>query len=81
MDGKIIKIYPPRNYSNGLIYQRIEFELEDGNYGFTNIVEGFKNYNKWKKILELGKGTFISKLRVINFMIDADSDIEIIQKP
>jgi len=54
MRGTISKIHPLKYSRNGGAFVRIEFKLNDGQWAKTDIVTGFRNYERWKNILTVG---------------------------
>lgn len=81
MTGEILEIHPPKLSRNGNTYIRITFNLSNGKWAKTDVCPNFRNYKRWKPIIEAGKGTFIRGLIVRNDgEINADSFPEITTK-
>ena len=81
MTGEILEIHPPKLSRNGNTYIRITFTLNNGKWAKTDVCPNFRNYKRWKPIIEAGKGTFIRGLIVRNDgEINADSFPEITSK-
>lgn len=86
MKAEIRKIDKPKKSFNGsYIYQRVRFKLEDGKFAKTDLCPSFRNYKRWKPLLEMGEGTKIKGVRVkggVRVMtIDADSDVSLYCPP
>ena len=73
MTGEIIKIlFFKKSRNEGEIYKRIEFKLENGKWAKTDLVLGFRNYWRWKRVAKLGN--IVRNLKMKDEMtIDADS--------
>ena len=72
MIGEIIKILPvKRSRNEGDCYLRVEFKMEDGSWKKTDLVPGFRNYQRWKKLLRVGNVLFNLKI-LDDQTIDAD---------
>jgi hypothetical protein len=71
--GEITKIIPfKQSHNPGQIYLRIVFILENGSFAKTDIVPGFRNYSRWRRIARIGNQ--IANLRMKNdITVDADS--------
>lgn len=81
MTGEILEIHPPKLSRNGNTYIRITFTLANGKWAKTDVCPNFRNYKRWKPIIQAGKGTFIRGLIVRNDgEINADSFPEITSK-
>lgn len=83
MEAIIRKIGNLKSSRNGNVYfRRISFILEDGSWAMTDLISSYRNYARWKPIIEAGIGT---KIRGVfeksKGKIDADSLVEIIQEP
>lgn len=88
MTGTIIKIHEPKIGFKGITFIRIEFEMEDKSWAKTDVCPSYRNYSKWKPIIEAGVNTKVSGLRFnINRKtnvekkneVNADSDVKILQ--
>lgn len=82
MTGKIVKIDPIKmSRNNDVAFRRVYFELQDGSWAATDLVSTFRNYARWKPIVEAGVGTIIDGLRLKGKdKIDADSEVRVIQE-
>ena len=79
MFGEIIKIDNWKQASDGKsVYKRIYFKLESGAFAKTDLVFGFRNYNRWSKLLRVGNNLFNLKLRDKD-TIDADSRVHLLE--
>ena len=56
MIAEVIKIIPfKRSRNEGQIYLRVEFrEEKTGKYLKTDLVPGFRNYKRWRKVARVG---------------------------
>ena len=72
MTGEIIKILPYKKSKNGGTYLRVEFKMEDGGWAKTDLVPGFRNYWRWKRVMRVGNVLRNLKMRDA-ITIDADS--------
>lgn len=82
MKAQVLKIHPIKISRNGNSYQRIEFTMEDGGWGKTDVCPDFLNYNKWKPVIESGIDTKLDGLVWKNEktkQINADSKVETIK--
>jgi len=73
MIGEITKILPIRNSRNyGDLYIRVTFKLEGRGWAKTDLVPGFRNYKRWRKLLKVGN--ILGNLKMKDEKtIDADS--------
>ena len=72
MEGEIIKILPFKRSRNEGTYLRIEFKLEDGGWAKTDLVLGFRNYCRWRRVARIGN--VVRGLKIKDEMtVDADS--------
>ena len=72
MNAEIIKILPEKKSRNGGVYLRVEFRMENGKWAKTDLVPGFRNYERWKNLLR--PGNIIGNLRMKDEKtVDADS--------
>jgi hypothetical protein len=80
MKATLTKIDPLKaSISNNGTFRRIYFELEDGSWAHTDVVPEFRNYKRWKPIIEKGVGTELTGIRVkFGSKVDADSPIKIL---
>jgi len=53
MRGKITRIDTVKRSHTG-DYQRVYFQLENGNFAKTDLVSSFRNYSRWKPLLKVG---------------------------
>jgi hypothetical protein len=82
MKAIIYKILPPKQSIYGQTYHRIEFTLADGSFAVTDIVEGYRNYNKWRAILDAPEGTEVKGLiKRKEGLINADCNPQIVWYP
>lgn len=83
MVGIIKKIDPiKRSRNGGQCFIRIYFEMDDGGWAETDVVPTFRNYKKWKPIIESGIGTKVDGLILIRgrgTRVNADSNVRIYQ--
>lgn len=73
MIAEIIKIIPFKKSRNpGDFYLHLEFKLENNEWAKTDLVPGFRNYYRWKRVARVGNqlGNLIFK---DSQTIDADS--------
>lgn len=80
MKAELIKIYPLKTSRDGQhAYQRIGLKLDNGDYAMTDLVSGFRNYARWKLIIEKGIGTMIDGVMLKSEgKVNADSVVSII---
>ena len=77
MTGEIIKILPFKKSRNEGSYLRVEFRLENGQWAKTDLVPGFRNYWKWKRVKRVGN--IVKGLRMKDeTTVDADSNPQLI---
>lgn len=82
----VTKVHPLKMSRNGNGFIRIEFELEDGRFAKTDVCPDYRNYPRWKRIIELGVGTSLGLLQIKKdgvkvIEINADSFPEVLAKP
>lgn len=82
MKAELIKIYAPKHSRDGVYtYQRLGIKLEDGKFAMTDLVKEYRNYARWRPVIESGVGTMIDGVMLLaDKKINADSVIYIIQK-
>ena len=81
MTGEVLQIHEPKISRNGNTFIRITFTLANGEWAKTDVCPNYRNYKRWKPVIEAGKGTFIRGLIVrSNGEINADSFPEITTK-
>jgi hypothetical protein len=80
MTAKITKIHPLKIGRTGVAsYIRVEFLTESGGWAKTDLVPTFRNYPRWKPLLDIGNT--LSGLRMkAKFEIDADSIPHLVQQ-
>ena len=73
MWGEISKIEEVKNSRNvGNKFIRVHFKLENGKWAKTDLVPGFRNFRRWKRLLKIGN--VIGNIRLKNKdTVDADS--------
>lgn len=77
MEAEITKILPFTKSRNSGTYMRIEFKLEGGSWAKTDIVIGFRNYRRWKRVARVGN--IVKGLKIKDLItIDADSPVQIV---
>jgi len=52
--GTITKIHLPKYSRNGGNFIRLEFKLEGGEWAKTDLVMAYRNFSRWKNLLEVG---------------------------
>lgn len=81
----IRKVHPMKMSRNGNRFIRLDFELEDGRFGKTDICPDYRNYPRWQRIIALGAGTSLGLLQIKRegkmVEINADSYPEVLSKP
>ena len=81
MKGEVLKIIPLKLSRTEGSYYRITFTMEDGEWAKTDIVTKYRNYSRWKKIIEAGPGTIVGNLKMrSDGEVDGDSYPEILEK-
>jgi hypothetical protein len=81
--GEVLKIHPAKKSRNGNTFQRIEFILKDRKKTWvkTDVCPDFRNYKKWKPVIEAGVRTRVDGLSLKDEnTVDADSDVVVLQK-
>jgi hypothetical protein len=74
MTGEVKKIHQIKVSSNGNLYRRIEFLLDNGNWAKTDICPDYRNYKNWAGVLQHGEGITVSGLRIRRtHEVDGDS--------
>lgn len=83
MKAQITKIDEPRASRNGdVMFVRVYFKLQDGNFCTTDLVKSYRNYAYWKDALTKGVGTWVDGLILKwNGKADADSRVNITTAP
>jgi hypothetical protein len=75
MIGEIVRIDPLKraNKKKGAkSFRRVYFKMSDGSWKKTDLIPGFKNYNRWKPFLKVGI-KLIGLKEKDRVTIDADS--------
>jgi hypothetical protein len=80
MRGTISKIHPISYSRNGGAYIRLEFKLEDKSWAKTDLVPKYRNYERWRNLLQVGTDLVGLTLKKKG-EIDADSYPERFVKP
>lgn len=81
MTGEVLEIHAPKLSRNGNTFIRITFNLSNGKWAKTDVCPNYRNYKRWKPVIEAGKGTFIRGLIVRgDSEVNADSFPEITTK-
>lgn len=78
LKGTISKIHSMRTSRNGNSFKRVEFRLEDGSWAKTDLCPNYRNFDRWKRLLEVGTALKGLKLKSKS-EIDADSFPELIK--
>lgn len=82
--GTLLKVFKPQQGAYGP-YRRITFQLSDGTWTQTYIQEKNRNYNNWRKIIELAEneetrtkieGRFVEGIIMKGKIVSADSIIK-----
>ena len=82
MRATLIKTHPINASRAEGAFIRIEFQLEDGSWAKTDVVTRYRNYARWKPIIEKGKGTTLGGLTLRrNGEVDADSFPIVLNEP
>ena len=80
MTGEVKKIHPIKVSSNGNLYRRLEYILENDNWAKTDICPVYRNYKNWAGGRCAGEGITISGLRMRRtHEVDGDSTPTIIK--
>ena len=67
MKGEITKISENKSsYNNDVMFKRVQFRLEDGSWAKTDLVTTFRNFERWRGILERGVGAQLDGLEFKN---------------
>jgi hypothetical protein len=81
MKAKIIKIDPLKESRTEKSFRRIYFTLENGKWAKTDVVPSYRNYARWKPIINLyesGAEVFIDGVSLRQEAeVDADSYVSI----
>jgi hypothetical protein len=82
MKGTVIEVHPLKMSRTEHAFIRIEFMFEDGKWAKTDIVTKYRNYNRWKPIIDRGVGTALANLTLRkNGEVNGDSYPVILAKP
>ena len=84
MNYKIHKIHPAKLSRNNNIFIRVEFISEEGKWFKTDICPDYRNYRRWKPILDMGEGVVLMGLQPrkgATQELNADSYFEVVKKP
>ncbi|MDA2921674.1 hypothetical protein MYX07_00220 [Patescibacteria group bacterium AH-259-L07] len=84
MRGIITKIDQLKKSFNNddTCFYRLYFKLESGSWAKTDAVPGFRNFARWKPVIEGGPGTALNDLVLLDEnTVDADCYPEIITEP
>jgi hypothetical protein len=82
MRGTIIDIHPLKMSRTEHAFIRIEFMMEDGKWAKTDVVTRYRNYNRWKPIIQKGRTTALGNLKFRREgEVDADSYPVILTEP
>lgn len=75
MNGTISKIHPKKRSigHHRFDFIRVEFKMEDGSWAKTDLCPDFRNFRRWKPILDAGVGVEGMILR--GQTVDADSPV------
>ena len=70
----------PRKWGNGTDYYRVKFKGEDGEFYITDLCPAFRNWSRWKNLMETGNE--IGNLSIMHpGKINADSAPVLVSKP
>lgn len=79
MNGTITRI-DARKKGNGAEFKRVYFEMADGGWAKTDLCPSYRNWNRWKELLDVGNELTNLKLKT-NSTVDADSYPKKVWKP
>ena len=77
MIATIVKILDPAVSSMGNTYIRVILKSEDGKWIKTDLVPGYKNYERWKKVLK-PQNKLYGIVMIDDVFVNADSRVQIL---
>lgn len=81
MIAKVIKVDPLKESRAEKAFKRVYFILETGKWAMTDIVPEYRNFKRWKAIIDLAERSYEVFVERIILMkpgkVDADSPVEI----
>lgn len=69
MKATITKIHPIKKSRNGNSFVRVEFKCEDGSWAKTDLCPTYRNFNRWRPLLQVGSA-------IKNLVLKADGEID-----
>jgi hypothetical protein len=74
MKGTVLKILPMKMSRTESVYSRITFTMDNGDWAKTDIVHTYRNYARWKPVIDAGPGTVVDNLKMRSKSeVDGDS--------
>lgn len=81
MTATVTKIDPPKISRYQDTFIRIYFKTEDYRWCQTDVVPTYRNFARWKLIIDSGVGTVVEGLVFKSkYKVDADSNVKIVKK-
>jgi hypothetical protein len=77
MIATIVKILDPAVSSMGNTYIRVILKSEDGKWIKTDLVPGYKNYERWKKVLQV-QNKLYGIVMIDDVFVNADSRVQLL---